>query len=94
MARESKRVCLTEDYTDTDQGYEYKKGQTGVSYGKPFFRDYGGGRQSTGSFVVVYFDGYEDVKREDERFKREHGEGFNVVPFVAEIPIAILEVIR
>ncbi len=93
MARERKRVRLVEDYADSSQGYEYKKGQTGVCYGEPFFRDFGGGRESTGSFVVVYFDGYDDVKRQDEKLKREQGEGFNVVPFLAEIPVAILEVL-
>jgi len=94
MARENKRVRLTENYTDSSQGYHYKKGETGVSYGKPFFRYLGNGRESIESFVIVFFDGYEDAKRKNMELKREIGEGFNVVPFLAEIPIAILEVIK
>lgn len=93
MVRERKRVRLTDDYSDSGQGYEYEKGQTGVSYGEPFFLDHGGGRRSTQSYVVVHFDGYEEQKLADAEARKKDGEGPNVVPYLAEIPIAILQII-
>ncbi len=82
---EKKRARLTADYVDPDQGFEYTKGQTGYYYNYP---------QIAAGFVFFHFDGYEDGKAKNEKLRREKGEGYNVVPWLAEIPVSILETIK
>lgn len=44
-----------------------------------------------GETVVVCLDGYEEGKAHDEKLRRDCGEGFNVVPWIIEIPLSLLK---
>lgn len=72
------RAHLTQDWSD-EWGQTWKTGQTG-SYER--IRD---------GLVIFTFDGYEEKKAADAQRRREFGEGFNVVSWIAELPVTVLK---
>ena len=69
---------LIQDYSTL--WYSYEKGRTGTHSGRV-----------TKGKVLFLFDGYEEAKLRNKKLWLEEGEGHNIVPWHAEIPIAILE---
>ena len=75
------KVVLTSDYTD-EFGHFYKKGQTGM-IGNPI--------EEGDKCVILVLDGYEESKKRAEEMWKKDGEGPNVVEYLTEIPISLLE---
>ncbi len=72
------KARLTRDYSTL--WFEYEKGRTGT------YTD----RVVDGK-VLFLFDGYEEAKLRNKKLWLEEGEGHNIVPWHAEIPIDLLE---
>jgi len=77
------KIKLTSDYKD-NWGNSFKAGQTGTSSMWKAKGDY--------TFLVT-FDGYEDEKERNRLQHERTGEGFNIVPWLASVPVDLLEVV-
>lgn len=76
------RVVLAADYVD-EFGHFYKRGQVGMV----------GNRIEEGDEkVMLLLEGYEEEKVRARRAWEEDGEGPNVVEYLTEVPISLLEV--
>lgn len=60
-------------------GQSFRAGQKGVV--KHFAEDN----------AVIDFDGYADQRASNAALFRKYGEGANIVPWIAEVPLTILE---
>lgn len=74
------RVRLKADFTSDECGLTFKAGQIGTT-----------GSMFSDALVVVEFDGYEDARRRDQELLARLGEGFNIVPWLAPVPVDLLE---
>ena len=77
------KIILLDDFMDTENGQEYKKGQTGIVAMKVF---------DDWNCVAIEFDGYEESKERQNYWIKETGEGANIVPYLAFIPKDIIEI--
>lgn len=68
------RAVITKDFTN-EWGAKYKAGQLGGLKQFPSSKD-----------AYIELDGYKAERAEQERMRVEKGEGYNIVPWLTEIP--------
>jgi hypothetical protein len=84
-AREVIRVRLKTDFVD-ELGQRFVAGQLGSTRSLTHLPSLPG--------PIVDFDGYEAARAKHEELQAKFGEGFNVVPWAAFVPVALLEVLK
>lgn len=77
------RFELTADFTDPFGGYYHPKGETGaVTYYSKLADE-----------ALVEFDGYEDVRQQEEEFAKRYGEAMNCSPRRTVLPLKLIRML-